>query len=55
MPLKDEDPDLLYYSYYKYSLIAIQVLYSFKNLLAIIKHINKYYLLIFIKKLITKI
>jgi hypothetical protein len=50
MPLKDEDPGLLYYSYYKYSLIAIRALYNFKSLSAIIKHINKYYLLISIKK-----
>jgi hypothetical protein len=54
MPLKDEDPDLLYCSYYKYNLIAIQALYNFKSLSAITKYINRYYLLIFIKKLIAK-
>ena len=55
MPLKDEDPDLLYCSYYKHNLIAIQALYNFKSLLAIIKHIYRYYLLIIIKKVIAKI
>jgi hypothetical protein len=55
MPLKDEDPDLLYCSCYKQSLAATRVLYSFKSLLAITKHIYKYYLLITIKKAIAKI
>jgi hypothetical protein len=55
MPLKDEDPDLLYCSYYKQGLVAIRALYSFKSLLAIIKHIYKYYPLITIKKAIAKI
>jgi hypothetical protein len=54
MPLKDEDPDLLYYSYYKQGLVATRALYSFKSLLAITKHIYKYHLLITIKKAIAK-
>ena len=54
MPLEDEDPDLLYYSYYKQGLAAIRALYNFESLLAIIKHIYRYYLLITIKKAIAK-
>jgi hypothetical protein len=54
MPLKDKDPDLLYYSYYKQGLAATRAPYSFKSLLAITKHIYRYYLLIIIKKAIAK-
>ena len=55
MPLEDEDPDLLYYSYYKHSPVAIWALYGSESSSAITKHINRYYLLITIKKPIAKI
>jgi hypothetical protein len=54
MPLKDEDPDLLYCSYYKQGLAATRAPYSFKSSSAITKHIYKYYLLITIEKAIAK-
>jgi hypothetical protein len=54
MPLKDEDLDLFYYSYYKQGPIAQQVLYSSKSSSAITKYINRYYLFIIIKKTINK-
>jgi hypothetical protein len=54
MPLEDKNLDLFYYFYYKQNLIAQQALYNSESLLAITKHINRYYLFIIIKRTINK-
>jgi hypothetical protein len=48
MPLKNENPNLLYYSYCE------KVPYDSENLSTMTKHINKHYLLIIIKKVTNK-
>jgi hypothetical protein len=48
IPLKNENPNLLYYFYCK------EMPYGSENSLIIIKHINKYHLLIIIEKATNK-
>jgi hypothetical protein len=48
MPLENENPNLLYYFYYK------EVPYGSENSSTMTKHINKHYLLIIIKKATNK-
>jgi hypothetical protein len=54
MPLKDENLDLFYCFYYKQGLTVKRAPYGSKKLSAIIKHINKYHLLIIIEKVTNK-
>lgn len=54
MLIKGNNLNLLYCSYCEQRETAKQALYSFNSLLVITKYINKYYLLIIIKKAVNK-
>jgi hypothetical protein len=54
MPLENENPDLFYYFYCEQDLIAKRASFGSEKSSAIIKHINRYYLLIIIEKAANK-
>jgi hypothetical protein len=54
MPLKDENPDLLYCSYCEQSPTVKRAPYGSENLSAMTKHINRYYPFIIIEKATNK-
>ena len=54
MPLEDEDPDLLYCSYYEQGPTAARAPYGSESSSAMTKHINRYHPLISIEKAMNK-